>query len=134
MIIIHDLAQATAALATAERCATPVVLRSPPDTSAAIGPGIFAEQTAEAAARHPSGMAGALFDCGDQAGLALAAIRRGGMDVLIALPEASADKIKNLANQAEVAVVENPDGPVLDLAAETDPAEAVRTFLETLTS
>lgn len=133
-IIVHDLAQAMAALAAAEDLAMRVVLLSPPETSAAMGPGMFAALAAEASARHPDGFAGALFDCGDEAGLAMAALRRGGMDVLIDLPAPAAGKIRDLARQSGVGAVEKPAAAVLDLADEADAAKAVRSFLEGTTS
>jgi hypothetical protein len=130
MIIVHDLAQAKAALGAASNCGCKVILRSPPGSSAATGPGIFAEQIALARASHENGFGGALFDCGDQAGLAMAAVRRGGCDLLIDLPLETAAKIKDMAAQAGVRAIDKLDVDVLDLNATNTPGQAVTDFLE----
>ena len=136
MIIVHDLSQAKAALAAAVKCGCKVILRNSPGSSAAAGPGIFAEQIALARQDHDDGFGGALFDCGDQAGLAMAAVRRGGCDLLIDLPVEITAKIKDMATQAGIRAIDKLDADVLDLGA-TDypeqavPEQAIIDFLET---
>jgi hypothetical protein len=130
MIIIYDLSQAKAALNAAAQCGRQIILLSPPETSAATGPGIFAETIALARKSHGEALAGALFDCGQEAGQALAAIRRGGCGIVIDLPAETATGIKDIASQSNVTVIEKIDGPVLDLATVADTASSVTHFLE----
>ncbi len=112
-----------------------VVLMSAPDISVAMGPGTFAELVELAARDYPDALAGAVFDCGDEAGLALAALRRGGFDIMIDLPTKTAAPIKEMASIAGIRVIEktdieNPGVPVLDLASTTDTTLSVAQFLE----
>jgi hypothetical protein len=133
-IIVHDVTQARAALASAGALGRRVTLQSPAATSAAMGPALFAEICALARSEHAAAFAGAIFDCGDEAGQALAAIRQGGLDLLIDLPAEAAAKLRDMAAQSGARVIEKSETPVLDLAdatAEKDAADRVRHFLET---
>jgi len=130
-IIVHDVTQARAALASADALGRRVTLQSPAATSAAMGPALFAEICALARSGHEAAFAGAIFDCGDEAGQALAAIRQGGLDLLIDLPADAAAKLKDMAQQSGARVIEKSGAAVLDLADTGDAAESVRHFLET---
>lgn len=129
LIVVHDATEARAALAAAARQGVAVTLLSPPTTSAALGPGIFAECVDFARPGFEHVLAGALFDCGDAAGLAMAALRRGGLDVLIDSPDdplaetlaETQAKIADLAGQLGRRALSRRDPgfaarPVLDLA------------------
>ncbi len=96
-IVVDDTAAARAALQAAALAGRKVMLVSPPATSAAMGPGVFAESIVQAKAGLEHALAGAVFDCGDAAGLAMAALRLGGIDVLADLPDDTAGKIAELA-------------------------------------
>jgi hypothetical protein len=130
-IIVHDLHQARAALAAAAQLGRRVALQSPAATSAAMGPALFSEICALAQAEHAQAFAGARYDCGAEAGQALAAIRQGGLDILIDLPAETAAKLRDMAEQAGVRAIEKSGAPVLDLANTEDATECVLRFLET---
>ena len=136
MIIVHDLAQAKAALAAAGKCSRSVVLRSSETTSGASGPGLFVEIAAMAREYHPQNFAGALFDCGTEAGLAMAAIRRGDCHIIIDLAPKTAAKIMELAQACGTQAfdrteIESTGEPVLDLLDAHNAFSAVKKFLET---
>ncbi|MBM10393.1 MAG: hypothetical protein CMF69_12660 [Magnetovibrio sp.] len=135
MIIVSDLEQAMTALATASFCNRPVTLRSPESTSAAIGPAIFAETIKLALANHPKGFAGAVFDCGSQTGLAIAAIRNGHCDIIIDMERGTSEKIKKLAKACNITAVDKAalndlTSAVLDLKRATNVSLIVKDFLE----
>jgi hypothetical protein len=97
LIVARDTASARQALEAALKAGRRVLLASPPETSAAMGPGMFAECIDAAKAGLEQAFAGAVFDCGDAAGLAMAALRRGGMDVVSDLAGDAQAKIEELA-------------------------------------
>ena len=137
MIIVHDLVQATAVLAVASQHNRPVLLRSPESTSAAIGPAIFVETTKLARARHPKGFAGAIFDCGTEAGLAIAAIRYGDCHVIVNTESETTEKIKKLAEAKGVKaldkrILEDKSFAVLDLKDAKNISSMVEDFLKNI--
>ncbi len=135
MIIVGDLDQAIATLAAASFCNRPVMLRSPESTSAAIGPAVFVETIKLARANHPKGFAGAIFDCGSQTGLAIAAIRNGYCDIIIDMERGTSEKIKKLAkacniNALDKKALKDLAPAVLDLKNATNVSLIVEEFLE----
>ena len=135
MIIVHDLEQARAALAAASQCSRPVLLRSPESTSAAIGPAIFVETTKLARESYPEGFAGAIFDCGTEAGLAIVAIRNGDCDIIVDTDSETTEKIKKLARAKRITALdkranEDRGAAVLDLKDATNISSMVEDFLE----
>ena len=134
MIIVYDLEQAVAALAIANLCKRPVMLRSPESTSAAMGPAVFVEIAKAARASNPKRFAGAIFDCGSQAGLAIAAIRNGNCDIIIDTACKTSEKIKRLARAYKINALDksmlNDTAPsVLDLKDATNISPMVEKFL-----
>ena len=74
-IVIHSLAQAVAALSAAAVAGRPVVIASAPDAGIYAGPGWFREVLHGAHEAVPMAQFSSLFDCGDDAGAAMAALR-----------------------------------------------------------
>ncbi|MDD9875890.1 MAG: hypothetical protein OXR84_00440 [Magnetovibrio sp.] len=128
-VIVHDLAHADAALAAADAAGVALVIRSAPGAAAVLGPGVFNAIAEEARQRHPSARVTAVLDCGDEAGAALAAIRRGCERIAVDLPAAVRAKIDDLAAQAGVATEGPQAARALDLAGRDDPRAAVAAFL-----
>ncbi|MFT5538950.1 MAG: hypothetical protein ACI82H_000463, partial [Alphaproteobacteria bacterium] len=77
VFIIHDLAQAMAALAAGETAGIAIQLESAPGAAGYAGAGWFAAVIKAARAAHPRARALAVLDCGAEPGLALGAIRQG---------------------------------------------------------
>jgi hypothetical protein len=119
LIVVGDTATARTALESAAAAGRRITLLSPAATSAAMGPGIFAEIVEIAGAGLEHALAGAVFDCADAAGLAMAALRRGGMDVLTDLDGDALAKLDELA-EAQGRRVLRCDDPALTIRAAED--------------
>jgi len=89
-VVVHDLAEAHAALVDAARCGRAVELRSAPDAAAYAGVGYL--QALGAAAGQEL-----LIDCGDDAGLAMAALRSGCRKLVFSGGRASAGRLAEMA-------------------------------------
>jgi hypothetical protein len=89
-VVVHDLAQARAALAEAAACGRAIQLRSAPDAAAYAGIGYL--QALGAAAGHEL-----LIDCGDDPGLVMAALRSGCRKLVFTGSHASAGRLADMA-------------------------------------
>jgi len=129
-IVVHCLAHAEAALAAAADRGIVVTLVSPPRAAASLGAAVFREMIALADARHPGCRAGAVLDCGDDAALALNALRRGVTAIRLddGIDREVRRRIADIAAQSG-AEIDEDDSPVLDLADIPDPAAACRDWL-----
>ena len=137
VIIVHDLAQARTALAVANHYNRAVFLQSPESTSAAIGPAIFVEIAKLAEESYPGALAGAIFDCGAEAGLAIAAIRHGGCDIILDTEPETTEKIKKIAEVKSITAFdkrapEDRGSAVLDLKDTKSVSPVVEHFLENI--
>jgi hypothetical protein len=103
---VLDLARSRGAGAT---------LVTAPESAGFAGVGFW--RAVEQALGHP-----VVVDCGEDAGLAMAALREGSRDLLFTGPEAVAAKLASMAGQLGGRVRRGLDGPVLELLAEDDPA------------
>ena len=72
-----------------------------------------------------------IFDCGDDPGLALSALRHGLKTILIDAPRETFDKIADIAAQTDARVeTAQPDGTkTLDLLDLDDAQDAITTWL-----
>jgi acyl-CoA reductase-like NAD-dependent aldehyde dehydrogenase len=91
--VVHDLAQARAALAAAAAGGRRIQLRSAPDAAAYAGIGYL--QALGAAVGHEL-----LIDCGDDAGLVMAALRSGCRKLVFTGSSATAAKLADMAADA----------------------------------
>ena len=137
MVIVQNLVQARAVLAVASQRNRPVLLRSPETTSAAIGPAIFVETTKLARASYPEGFVGAIFDCGAEAGLAIAALWYGDCHIIVNTELETTKKIKKLAEAKGVTALdkqalEDTSFAVLDLKDAKSVSSTVENFLENI--
>jgi hypothetical protein len=117
---VHDLGQARAALAAAADLAITIQLRSAPDAAAYAGVGYL--QALGAAAGHEL-----LIDCGDDAGLVMAALRTGCRKLAFSGSSELAAKLADLAAQ-HVATLRHETAPpdALLLPAGADPRPALQ--------
>jgi hypothetical protein len=74
-IVIHSLEQARLAASVAAELGVPLMLASAPGAGGYAGPAWFGEIIAAARAEYPAAVIGAILDCGDTAGPALATLR-----------------------------------------------------------
>ena len=128
-IIIHSLDHARAALAAAAERGVPVVLASAPAAAAYLGAAVFREMAAAAAGEFPGVAVTALLDCGDDAGLALNALRHGLKRVRLAAPAPALARVADIAGQLGAVLDADPAAPALDLRDAADPVAACREWL-----
>ncbi|MDJ0950476.1 MAG: hypothetical protein QNJ94_16310 [Alphaproteobacteria bacterium] len=127
-IIVHDLAQARAAVAAAAAHGRPITLWSPPGAAAYLGASYFLSLVAAARADHPTAEVDAVLDCADDAGWVLAALRRGVAGVCFHGTDRVAAKLADIAGQYG-ATLHRAAPDALDLAKAADPAQACREWL-----
>ncbi len=129
VVIFHSLDHARAALAAAAGTRTPLVLRTAPGAAAYAGVGYLAAIIARARAEAPDAPVRAEIDCGDDPGLALAALRAGWTALRLSGRAEVRRKIAEIAAARGAALVaDEPGAPVLDLLDARDPAAACRAF------
>ncbi len=127
-IIIHSLDHARAALAASIALGVPVRLRSPSHAAAYLGTTVFREMISAAETDYPSAEFIAVFDCGENPGHALNALRHGIKVVRIRCADEVRARIADIADQMS-ASLDDFDGPSLDLLDESDPPERCRAWL-----
>jgi hypothetical protein len=93
-VVVQDLDAARAALAEAARRGEPVELRSAPDAAAYAGIGYL--QALGAAAGQEL-----LIDCGDDAGLVMAALRSGCRKLAFSGSRATAARLADMAAELD---------------------------------
>lgn len=124
VIVVHTAAQATAVLAAAARAGRTVVLASPPDAAASMGPAMFRAVVEAARAAVPRARSLAVLDCGARPGDAMAALREGCEAVCFRGEAEIAAKLADMAEQSGARLLTALD-PSLDLAGLDDAEEAV---------
>ena len=121
--VVADAAQARAALAAAPECR--VLLLGPRDGAARLGVGYFKALLDLLRGEHPGRDFVLAVDCGDAAGLALAALRVGIEAILFDVDAARRRRLADIARQCGAALIARPANAV-DLTAAPDPFAACR--------
>ncbi len=124
LVIVHHLAQAEAVMCAAGDAGIELQLQSAPDAAAYAGVG-YLKALGDAVGHE------LLIDCGDDAGLVMAALRAGAKQLLFS---GSADELRRLAQMAarNGALLDgpaDPSRPCLALSPDEDGA-AVRSWLD----
>lgn len=127
-IIVHDLAQARAALAAAAELGVAATLASPPGAAAYLGAAWFRGMIVLARESHPEAEVEVVMDCGDKAGHVLAALGEGFTRVRFTGKAKVAAKLASIAEQRGAALLRGRL-PALDLRGAGDPAAACRDWL-----
>ncbi len=130
MIIIHNIADARAALAAAADVGRPVILVSAPGAAAYLGAAVFREMVAAAARDMPGADVTAMIDCGEDAGLALNALRHGLTAIRLRAGAAAMAAVADIAAQMGAIIDPDPEGPALDLLDRPDAPAACRAWLQ----
>ena len=122
-VVVHDLAQARGALAAAAACGVRIELRSAPDAADYAGVG-YLKALGELAGQE------LVIDCGDDAGLAMAALRTGCRRLAFAGGTEIARRLGEMAEQVGACLMHETSVPAaLTLAPEDDAARACRAWL-----
>lgn len=110
IVIVHDLGQARQVIEIAERLDLAIELRSAPDAAAYAGVGYL--HALEAALGRPL-----VIDCGDDAGLVMAALRTGCCALVFGGPDELFERLADIAGQQGAMVRHErgrPDAVVLE--------------------
>lgn len=127
--IVHDLAQAEAALRAAADCKVPVILESPPNAAQSWGAPYFLKLITAARGAVSGAQCEAILDCGDAAGVALEALRRGAKWLRVAGDAKVVADVTDIAAQMGGHVESGPRADMLDLDGVRDPYDAARRFI-----
>ncbi len=122
--IIHDLSHALAVGKGSMALNAPVVVRSAPGLATTLGPEAFSALIEETDRVYPDALLLGVLDCGDQAGTAIGALRRGVKRICIDPDMPTGDKIDDIARQLDAEVVNCSDN-ALDLLDVEDMDRAV---------
>lgn len=122
-VVVHDRAQAEAALAAAEELGCAILLRSAPDAAAYAGVGYL--KALGDLVDHEI-----VIDCGDDAGLAMAALRTGCRRLAFSGPAAVSQRLAEMAAEAGACYRhEGPTPRVLCLSPDDDARSRCRAWL-----
>lgn len=128
-IIIHSLEDAKAALAVAAELGVSITFRSAVGAGRYLGASVFRDMVDEAAGPTPPIAVTTIFDCGDDPGLALGALRLGLKVIRISITGDAKDRIAEIAAQTDARLDEDISIPVLDLLALENKEAALRNWL-----
>jgi hypothetical protein len=106
-----------------------VTLASAPDAGISAGPGWFKAVVELARGEFPAVELSCVLDCGDAAGMVLAALRQGLPRVLFTGSAGAAARLADIAAQCGAVLERGPLEPKLDLLDRRDPAPLCRDFL-----
>jgi len=122
-VVVHHRAQAEAALAVAAEVGRPIRLRSAPDAAAYAGVG-YLKALGDALGHQ------IVIDCGDDAGLVMAALRTGCRRLAFSGPAALSERLAAMAAQAGAWYRHEAQAPVLlSLLPEDDAWSRCRAWL-----
>ena len=108
-IVVQSFIEAKAAFQNAEESGEPLLLVSVSEAAASLGAKGFLELISAAAEGFPNVDYTAILDCGDQAGLAMNALRLGAKDISVDLPLEVRVKIEDMAAKMNARVHIRPD-------------------------
>ncbi len=128
-VIIYGLADARFACSIARESGHGIRLLSAPGAAANMGPLWFQQIVAEIEAEFPDVPLDAVFDCGDEPGHALSALRQGLRHIRYTGPAGSRQKIQGIARRSGARVDTTPPQPAFDPRDHADPAAACREWL-----
>ena len=112
--IVHDLNQGIQLAEMAAKSSVPITIFSPPGGGSSIGPEAFLEIVNLIRSKFPEVKMLAILDCGDDAGVALAAMRRGLNNIHSQLTGEKLKKLKQIALTNGVKIHTKPKN-VIDL-------------------
>jgi hypothetical protein len=122
-VVVHHLEQARAALAAAAEVGCAIQLRSAPGAAGYAGVG-YLKALGEQAGQE------LVIDCGDDAGLVMAALRTGCRRLVFSGSEEVGRRLADMAEQLDAELVAEAHAPeLLILQPEDDPAAALRSRL-----
>ncbi len=128
-IIVHSLEDAKMALGVAAELDVPLILQSAPGAGRYLGASVFRDMVDEAAGPTPPVAVTCIFDCGDDPGLALGALRLGLKVIRTDVTGEAKDRLAQIAARTGARLDESDAAPVLDLSQLEDKEAALKTWL-----
>jgi hypothetical protein len=124
----HSLSHVDAALGAAAGSKLGVALVTPPGAAATGGPEIYLEMYRQGHAHFPETETNAVIDCGDDAGVAMRALRCGWRDLVFSGNDDVRKKLQDMLEQIG-GTLGRSRPPTIDLIASSDPVWAVQQAL-----
>tara|TARA_R110002110_G_scaffold85816_4_gene223743 strand:+ start:77551 stop:78015 length:465 start_codon:yes stop_codon:yes gene_type:complete len=120
-IVVHEFSHAVAALAAAQAHNRPITILSAVGAARAAGAGWWRELVTQAQASASNLAAEWVLDCGDEPGMALAALREGVQTIALDAGEPIWSRVAQIATQCDARVVRIDRAGALDLANSNNP-------------
>ena len=127
-VIVHDLAEAKAALAAAAETGRMVAIWSAPEAAIFAGTGWFAAVERQARTANPKASARFVLDCGQRADLVQEAFREGIKEACFTGRASLAERLADIAAKSR-ARLHRRRPRALDLGETKDPGGACRRLL-----
>ena len=127
-VIVHDLAEAKAALAAAAETGRMVAIWSAPEAAIFAGTGWFAAVERQARTANPKASARFVLDCGQRADLVQEAFREGIKEACFTGRASLAERLADIAAKSR-ARLHRRRPRALDLGETRDPGGACRRLL-----
>ena len=129
-VVVYGLGDAVAALSAAAALDRPIRLITPLSFSASLGPRVARAMIDAARAAVPQARRTWIIDCGDDAGLAMAALRAGARLIRVNLRADVRVRVADIARQQSARLADDGDDqPALDLAMVGDARAACLSWL-----
>ena len=120
-IVVHEFSHAVAALTAAQAHNRPITILSAMGAVRSAGAGWWRELVTQAGANVPDQAAEWILDCGDEPGMALAALREGVQAIALDAGEPIWSRVAQIAVQRDASVLRIDRAGALDLADSNNP-------------
>ena len=120
-IVVHEFSHAVAALTAAQAHNRPITILSAMGAVRSAGAGWWRELVTQAGANVPDQAAEWILDCGDEPGMALAALREGVGTIALNASEPIWSRVAQIAVQCDASVLRIDRAGALDLADSNNP-------------
>jgi len=127
-LIIHNASDALCAAQASDKAQFPIELFSARGAAKSLGPEVFIGIIEAAKRAYPCAHITGILDCGQDAGTAMTALRRGAKEISVDLPLATREKIEDIATRSSARIREYPK-QALDLEKLRNPEQSVFSLL-----
>jgi hypothetical protein len=128
-IVIHEISHALAALTAAQAQNQPLLILSAPGAVRSAGAGWWRELVTQARDSIPDQSAEWVLDCGDEPGMALAALREGVGTIALEADEPTWSRVAQIAARCDASVLRVDRAGALDLADSNNPQRDCNLYL-----
>lgn len=128
-IVVHELGHALAALTAARARNQPLLILSAAGAVRSAGAGWWRELVAQAREESPEQDVEWVLDCGDEPGMALAALREGVGTIALDADEPIWSRVAQIAAQCDASVIRVDRKGALDLIDSNNPQRDCNLYL-----